>query len=441
MLNFGNKEFRNLQEQVLENAKNIEILKAKPQMRVSVVDELPEVGDPTVIYLVPSEDGESPNVYEEYVWLEDEERYELIGTTDIDLSNMVTTDTEQTITGSKTFTSPIIVGASGYDIKKDGSNMVIEADGNDVKVRGGLTPNSNATYSLGTNSLKWANLHLNNGLLLGNTTTAGQGQITFKNPDLTNQGNWYITSPDQNGISFMQDTQNTGVRISRGTMYPLSDAYFTLGSSSYRWKTLFLSHYVSWGSNVLIGKDSSNRFYVSDSNGATKIKVGVNETYFANHVEPDSNNTYDLGRTNVAWRDIYLSGKIKNAAGTTSVDPAKLVEKPDYNNPDVFAYGTLDNNGQDTIDISSEGVGVPADGLYMFTYNNCQCFLSLTSTMVQNASSAPIRCPCPMMYNGSAYPGILKIERSSDLLTLTVATAGVGNVQPSGFDWKLIKVM
>ena len=85
--------------------------------------------------------------------------------------------------------------------------------------------------------------------------------------------------------------------------------------------------------------------------------------------------------------------------------------------------------------------GVPGDGLYMFTYGNCQCFLTLTSTMIQNAAQYPIRCPCPTMFNGSAYPGILKIERAADVLTLTVATAGVGNVQPSGFEWKLIKVM
>lgn len=145
---------------------------------------------------------------------------------------------------------------------------------------------------------------------VGNTTTAGQGQVTFKNPDLTNQGNWYITSPDQNSINIMQDTQNTGVKISRGTVYPLSDAYFTLGASSFRWKTLMLSHYVTWGNNVLIGKDSSNRFYVTGSDGNEKIKVGVNETYFANHVEPDSNNTYDLGRSGVAWRDLYVSRNV-----------------------------------------------------------------------------------------------------------------------------------
>ncbi len=247
MLNFGNKEFRNLQEQVLENAKNIEILKNKPQLRVVVVEELPEVGDPTIIYLVPSDDGEEPNVYEEYVWLEDEERYEMIGTTNIDLSNMATTDTEQTITGSKTFSSPIIA-ADGINLKDTGLNWTIKGDEtyDELQIDKGTSPMlkmSNSQImprneqSLGTATYRFSNLHLKNAILLGDNTTAGQGQITFKNPDVSNQGNWYITSTDQSGLSIMQDTQNTGIKISRGSVYPLTTAYYTLGRSSYLWKT------------------------------------------------------------------------------------------------------------------------------------------------------------------------------------------------------------
>lgn len=48
-----------------------------------VVDELPLSGESDVIYLVAaSESGES-NVYDEYVWLESEERYEKIGSTEM----------------------------------------------------------------------------------------------------------------------------------------------------------------------------------------------------------------------------------------------------------------------------------------------------------------------------------------------------------------------
>ena len=51
-----------------------------------VVEELPETGEEGVIYLVPNED----ETYTEYIWIADEERFELIGTTDVDLTNYYT---------------------------------------------------------------------------------------------------------------------------------------------------------------------------------------------------------------------------------------------------------------------------------------------------------------------------------------------------------------
>ena len=51
-----------------------------------VVDELPTTDiDPKVIYIVPKEGGESPNLREEYVYING--NWELIGSTDVDLSN------------------------------------------------------------------------------------------------------------------------------------------------------------------------------------------------------------------------------------------------------------------------------------------------------------------------------------------------------------------
>ena len=62
-----------------------------------IVDELPEQGDPTKIYLVPITQPETraavaENSYFEYIWLSEENRYENIGSTQIDLSNYYTKD-------------------------------------------------------------------------------------------------------------------------------------------------------------------------------------------------------------------------------------------------------------------------------------------------------------------------------------------------------------
>lgn len=62
-----------------------------------IVDELPQEGANGVIYLVPISGSTTPNVYEEYIWIGEEDpttheieyRFEKIGTTDIDLSGYV----------------------------------------------------------------------------------------------------------------------------------------------------------------------------------------------------------------------------------------------------------------------------------------------------------------------------------------------------------------
>lgn len=67
------------------------------QMSFEIVDELPDEGDPTKIYLVPH-GGTGTNVYDEYIWLIPETgsgRWELIGTTEFQLT------IEQTTSGIK----------------------------------------------------------------------------------------------------------------------------------------------------------------------------------------------------------------------------------------------------------------------------------------------------------------------------------------------------
>lgn len=55
---------------------------------VQVVNSLPATGAKGVIYLVPK-DGAAPDVHDEYVWIESTSTFELIGTTQIDLTGYV----------------------------------------------------------------------------------------------------------------------------------------------------------------------------------------------------------------------------------------------------------------------------------------------------------------------------------------------------------------
>lgn len=54
------------------------------------VDALPEIGETNVIYLVANSNTEETNVYDEYFWSDADSKFELFGTTQMDLSGYLT---------------------------------------------------------------------------------------------------------------------------------------------------------------------------------------------------------------------------------------------------------------------------------------------------------------------------------------------------------------
>ena len=59
-----------------------------PQFKLSIVDALPQTGEKMVLYFVPK-DGEAPDIYNEYVWIEQTSSYEFLGSTAVDLTEYV----------------------------------------------------------------------------------------------------------------------------------------------------------------------------------------------------------------------------------------------------------------------------------------------------------------------------------------------------------------
>ena len=118
-----------------------------PSIEIVRVDELPATGETNILYLVPVDDPETNNIYDEYIWtIQPDETYgwEKLGTTEVDLSgyvptsrtinnkalteditltpadvgaqpagNYVTTDTAQTISEAKTFTKAVHFTGTG----------------------------------------------------------------------------------------------------------------------------------------------------------------------------------------------------------------------------------------------------------------------------------------------------------------------------------------
>ena len=59
-----------------------------PQFSLVIVDTLPETGAKMTLYLVPK-DGEAPDIYNEYIWIEQTSSYEHLGSTAVDLTDYV----------------------------------------------------------------------------------------------------------------------------------------------------------------------------------------------------------------------------------------------------------------------------------------------------------------------------------------------------------------
>ena len=348
MLSFGNKEFRNLQEQVLKNAQDIEALKGRENLQIVIVEELPEEGNPNYIYLVPNEDEEESNIYNEYIWLADEERYELIGGVSIDLTNLVTLNTEQTISGIKTFSSGIKTASVS-----SAAALTLESESG-IETKGNIAPQANNINDIGSSSKKYKDLYLG-----GNIQLDSDKQIAFS--ALT------------------------------------ADKYFYL-------------------------KSTNNTFHIGAYGLATSL---VLDSYLTNFI-PISN-SQDFGNSSHYWRDLYLTGSLKDGVNTVTV--ANISTKT----TSAYASGTFDANGESTIDISG---GTPT-GLFIFAYGNCECLVHLTATMVQNADLSPIRVACPMIYNSGAVNGWLEISKSSD--TLTIKVKDESNHVDSGYAWTLTK--
>lgn len=60
----------------------------KLRFKFEVVDELPEIGDPSIIYLKKKKTI-FRNAYEEYVWLESKQEYEALGKDEIEIEGYV----------------------------------------------------------------------------------------------------------------------------------------------------------------------------------------------------------------------------------------------------------------------------------------------------------------------------------------------------------------
>lgn len=86
---------------------------------ISVVDVLPSKGESGIIYLIPKDEKEK-DIYKEYIWIEDSNSFELIGTTAVDLTNYVKNTNYATST-----TAGVIKTAPVYGTQTDSTGRLL----------------------------------------------------------------------------------------------------------------------------------------------------------------------------------------------------------------------------------------------------------------------------------------------------------------------------
>ena len=264
-------------------------------------NELPASGEVGIFYMIPNGESGSENIYDEYVWIEPQEsgeegRFELIGTTQAEISNMVTTDTDQTIDGIKTFANDLKIAYSGdtsiYSKLKSTQWNLDFYNGNNLTVSFGssaIFPNRNMT--LGVASSGWNGIYL--------TSTA----------KIKEQGKTYgFSLPDSTNLSDNSELVDTATAQTIAGVKTFSNGILLAsGSSPYYWlitKTTGLGDH-----------PGTINFELQNPTAGTN----VNYYYFTNEkFAPASGqtNTLDLGASNATWKDLYLGGVInKNASG------------------------------------------------------------------------------------------------------------------------------
>lgn len=171
-----------------------------------IVTSLPEAG-PTYdfnetkkIFMVSTQ-SQATDYYKEYICVNRSTtatanyKWEMIGTTVVDLSNYVTLDGNQTITGSKTFRTSIKINAFGedtYSMVIAHGTMASTGNGgvnkNWIPIASGLDYNDNA-LDLGSSSSRWKDLYLSGNVYSSSTNytsvtsiiSAGKNNHTHSN--------------------------------------------------------------------------------------------------------------------------------------------------------------------------------------------------------------------------------------------------------------------
>lgn len=379
------KTARNLQDQVKFLSEKLKDLYAafneSGLKKIEIVEELPEVGEPTVLYLLARQDPEQDDYYEEYLWYDNQ--WEKIGTTQIDLSDYCTLSTDQTITGIKTINNELHIcngGAGlvyGLKIKNNGwSSEIQQESGAGIQFSGvAVQPTVDNQKDLGAQYNRWKDLYLSGTLRLNGIPFYKGGTVVYAGATL---------APDNN----------------------TSD----LGTSSFPYKDLYLNGQAKINDNS--GAQSGVIVKSKPDGGTiTAFSLMLESDYLYTYtIRPYSDNLYDSGSANQAWKNIYCKGRISDGKNLSY----GLVI------PDTTSWS--DNKTISTVVIKQHSV-VCANGTLTILTNYVQ---SATS-----GSTVSAACSVALSLKWNGYPALYcsgTVVHYYDYADLTIKSASLGTI-------------
>jgi hypothetical protein len=211
--------------------------------------------------------------------------------------------------------------------KKIIDNANLTFDGTTLTVLGNAnvtTLNSNTINltTINSGNIKVSNNTIESTNVNGNIILSpnGNGNIGIKksNPTSALDVNGIITSTGLNatGLVTLGATASDSITLLgrlATNLVPLTTASYDLGSSSNKFRSVFLAGNLAVDGSIVLGDTSSD---------SLTITAGVNSS-----IIPSTTNSFDLGSSSVRWRDIYLSGDINFSGGDiiTSTTTTNLI--------------------------------------------------------------------------------------------------------------------
>lgn len=232
-------------------------------------------------------------------------------------TNMVTTDTEQNITASKTFEKPIIVGTGTKGesllqyIRGSSKQDIISISPSDgYAVLGNVTytprwlgqfiPDATKYSDIGRYDKLWKDLYLSGKISDGTNSISIAELIALKDAGGSAPENVVTTDTDQ--------TITSNKNIASGKQLNF------IGSSTY--KKAITRSLVNGNIRDVISIAGDACIQLGDPNDPY---INLRAKYFA----PENSKKHDLGHTYAQWKDLYLSGNLSD--GTNSIKIADIV--------------------------------------------------------------------------------------------------------------------